>query len=219
MSRPDLVIFDCDGVLVDSEALANERMAVLFTGWGLPITGPECRRRFQGMMMEDVCRDFAALTGRPHDPALPDIVRAEVEAVLAESIEPVPGAVALVGRLIAEAVPICVASSGTVAKMRLTLGAVGLLPQLGDRLFSAQDVALGKPHPDVFLAAAAAMGFRCEDAVVIEDSPTGVRAAVASGARVLGYAGDPFTDAAALVGHGAEVIRRMDQVPALIGLE
>lgn len=217
--RPKLIIFDCDGVLVDSEAVANDCMARLFSNMGLPMTGPDCRQRFQGMMIEDVCREVAVLTNRPYDPALPAVVRENVENTLAAGVEPVPGAVELVLRVIANDIPYCVASSGSIGKMQLTLGNIGLLKVMEGLLFSAQDVERGKPHPDIYLAAAAAMNHRCEDAIVIEDSVTGVRAGVAAGARVLGYAGDPFTDTAALQDAGAEVFDDMGAVHGLIGLD
>ena len=217
MSSP-LIIFDCDGVLVDSEAIANDAMAEVFAGLGLSLSGVECRRMFQGKMMEDVCREAEQLAGIARDPQLPARVRQVTEEALAGRVGPVPGVVELVHSLVADEIEFCVASSGSVSKMQLTLGGVGLLPVMRGRLFSAQDVGRGKPHPDVFLTAAAAMGRRCEEAVIIEDSVTGVQAGVASGARVLGYAGDEFTDAQALSDNGAEVFFDMAEVRDLAGL-
>ena len=213
-----LVIFDCDGVLVDTEQLSNDRMAEILTEYGVPMTGHESRMRFQGKSIEDVCREAARMAGRPYEPAFPEFVRNEIEDVLSDGVDPVPGAVRLVKSVARAGIPYCVASSGSVRKMRQTLGAVGLLPILEDCLFSAQDVGRGKPHPDIFITAATAMKYRPEEAVIIEDSVTGVIAGVASGARVLGYAGDPFTDATALSDAGAEIFHHMDDVHALIGL-
>ncbi len=217
--RAKLVIFDCDGVLVDTEAIANDRMAELVTEYGFPMTGHQCRTRFQGKTIEDVCREVARLTDRPYEPSLPGVFRGEVEAVLANGVEPIAGAVELVHHVARSNIPYCVASSGSVQKMRQTLGSVGLLPLMENFLFSAQDVARGKPHPDVFIAAASAMNQRSEDAVIVEDSLSGVIAGVASGARVLGYAGDPFTDVAELSEAGAEIFHHMSEVSALIGLD
>lgn len=215
--RPQLVIFDCDGVLVDTEAVANDCMANVFCEIGFATTGPDCRRLFQGKTIEDVCREVANLTGQPYDPSFSGIVHERVEEVLAKGVEPVPGVIELVNDIARNSIAYCVASSGSVQKMQLTLGSVGLLPLMQGRLFSAQDVARGKPHPDVFVAAASAMNIHCRDAVIIEDSVSGVVAGVASGARVLGYAGDPFTDAGALSNAGAEVFHHMSDVNALIG--
>ena len=217
--KPRLVIFDCDGVLVDTEAAANARMAEIFTDLGHTMTAEECRTLFQGRTMEGVCETFANLAGRAFDPGLPALLRAEVEKVLAVTTEPIPGAIDLVHRIYHEGLPVCVASSGSVPKMHITLGRTGLLYLLKDVLFSAQDIGRGKPHPDVFLAAAKAMGFRCEDAVIIEDSVSGVLAGVAAGARVIGYAGDPFTDADKLAEAGAEVVIDLAEVPERIGLD
>ncbi len=215
---PKLVIFDCDGVLVDTEAIANERLSAFLTELGLPLSRDECRRQFQGKMIEDVCRHVADLLGRPFDPSMPAHVRRTIEDAVAVDVKPVPGVIDLVHRVAASGASFCVASSGSIPKMHSTLGPVGLLPLMRDVLFSAQDTGRGKPHPDIFLTAAAAMGHRCEDAVVIEDSLSGVQAGVAAGARVLGYAGDPFTDAGALSDAGAEIVHRMEDVHDLIGL-
>lgn len=216
---PKLVIFDCDGVLVDTEAIANEQLSVFLTELGLELTRDECRQQFQGKMIEDVCRHVAELLDQPFDPALPPRVRRTIEDAVAIDVKPVPGVIDLVHRVAASHISFCVASSGSIPKMHSTLGPVGLLPLMQDVLFSAQDIGRGKPHPDIFLTAAAAMGHRCEDAVVIEDSLSGVQAGVAAGARVLGYAGDPFTDADALQSAGAEIIHRMVDVCEAIGLE
>ena len=217
--RAKLVIFDCDGVLVDTEKLSNDRMAKVLTEYGVPMTGHESRMRFQGKSIEDVCREAARMAGQPYEPTFPEFVRNEIEDVLRRGVEPVPGAVPLVKSIANSGTPYCVASSGSIQKMHLTLGAVGLLPILKEYLFSAQDVERGKPHPDIFIAAANAMKCSVGDAVIIEDSVTGVIAGVASGARVLGFAGDPFTDATALSDAGAEVFHHMDDVAALIGLD
>lgn len=216
---PKLVIFDCDGVLVDTEATANEHLAIFLSELGLDLTRDECRQQFQGKMIEDVCRHVAVLLDQPFDPSLPPRVRRTIENAVAIDVKPVPGVVDLVHRVAASDIAFCVASSGSIPKMHSTLGPVGLLPLMKDVLFSAQDIGRGKPHPDIFLTAAAAMGHRCEDAVVIEDSLSGVQAGVAAGARVLGYAGDPFTDAAALRSAGAEIVHRMADVCEVIELK
>ncbi len=215
---PKLVIFDCDGVLVDTEAAANEQIAKVFSTLGSKMTGNEARRLFQGMTMEDVCRSFAEQNGIPHDPELPNLVRQKVEHAMSSGIKAIPGVVDLVHRIAEEGIPICVASSGSINKMHKTLGQIDLLERLKNFLFSAQDVGRGKPYPDVFLHSAEKMGVACEDAVIIEDSLGGVHAGIASGARVLGYCGDPFTNAESLENAGAHLFFHMNEVPALIGL-
>jgi len=216
--RPELVIFDCDGVLVDTETVANDKIAEFFSSLGPQMTGVECRQIFQGKTLEDVCIYFAHMNDIPHDPDLPPKLRLVIEDAMTSGIGAISGARELVATITKAAIPVCVASSGSVPKMHKTLGQTGLLDPLCNVLFSAQDFGRGKPHPDVFLAAAKAMGFDCRDAVVIEDSISGVLAGVASGARVLGYCGDPFTDKQALQEAGAEVFDHMNDVPELIGL-
>ena len=215
---PELVIFDCDGVLVDTEGPSSQAIAEFFTRWGAPVTAEECRRLFQGKPMEAICAEMAERAGMAPDPELPQKVRAEVEYALRDLAAPIPGVGELLEVLASNGIPVSVGSSGSVRKMRMTLGNAGLLAFFGDRLFSGQDVGRGKPAPDVFLAAAAASGHRCEDAAIIEDSIVGVRAAVASGARVFGYAEDPHADANALAQEGAEVISSMAIVPSKLGL-
>ena len=215
---PKLVIFDCDGVLVDTEGPSSAAIAAFFTQMGVAVSAEECRRLFQGKPMEAICAEMAERAGMEPDPELPQKVRAEVVHALQDLSAPIPGVGDLLEVLASKDIPVCVGSSGSVPKMRLTLGNAGLLPFFEDRLFSGQDVGRGKPAPDVFLAAAAAMGHSCSDAVILEDSVVGVRAGVASGARVLGYAGDPFADAAALESEGAEVVFDMAMVPAKLGI-
>jgi beta-phosphoglucomutase-like phosphatase (HAD superfamily) len=214
----DLIIFDCDGVLVETEAIANERMAEIFTDMGLPMSGRRCRELFQGRTMEDVCSKFAEMAGIEPDPALPAVIRREVELTLSAGVRPVPGIGELLTFLDEKTIPYCVASSGSISKMHMTLGQSGLLDRLQHLLFSAQDIGRGKPHPDVFLHAAEAMGHSCANAVIIEDSLSGVLAGVSAGARVLGYCGDPFTDAGDLQAAGAETFHAMDDVPRILAI-
>jgi HAD superfamily hydrolase (TIGR01509 family) len=215
----ELVIFDCDGVLVDTEMIANNHIAEVLSQYGPTITGEESRKLFQGKTLEDVCETFASTHNLPHDAELPKLMRRTIEDAMSSGIEPIPGAVELVHQLIDQDIALCVASSGSIPKMHKTLGQVGLLDQLEHLLFSAQNVGRGKPYPDVFLAAAKAMNVDCRNAVIIEDSLSGVQAGIAAGARVLGYAGDAFTDAAELAGAGAEVFTDMADVRGLIGLK
>ncbi len=216
---PDLVIFDCDGVLVDTEQISNECMAEHFKQYGLIIDGAESRRRFQGGTLEQVAEEVARLTGKNYVPAMAVKLRTAVEARVSKDVKAIEGVVDLIRLLSDQQMPICVASSGSISKMHVTLGQVGLLDLLRDFLFSAQDAGRSKPHPDIFIRAARTMGFSCANSVIIEDSLTGVKAGVASGARVLGYTGDPFANADELSNAGAVVFNHMDEVPRLIGLQ
>jgi HAD superfamily hydrolase (TIGR01509 family) len=211
-----LVIFDCDGVLVDTEAVANRFLVRLLAASGYAIGYEDCRRRFVGRTIEAVQEMVERESGLSLGAAWPDTVRAGTEQAFQAGVEPVPGAEAAILTLRDAGVPFCVASSGRFSKMRASLGKAGLLPLVADVLFSAEQVANGKPAPDLFLFAARAMGAPPADAVVVEDSVPGVLAGKAAGMRVLGYTGDPLTDADGLRRAGAELFADMATVPELI---
>ena len=208
MTTP-LIIFDCDGVLVETEARMNDLLAAHFTDLGLPITRAECRSRFQGHSLRDLCANHPDIAPLNLDA---EALRDQMYQGLATGIEAIPGVETLVETLIARNTPVCVASSGAVRKMHITLGQTRLLPLLKDVLYSADTVARSKPHPDIFEHAAKQMGHDIRQSIVIEDSVTGVTAGIAAGARVLGYCGDPFTDPDAMRAAGAETFDHMDEV-------
>ncbi|HEY4343115.1 MAG TPA: HAD family phosphatase [Parvibaculum sp.] len=217
-SPPSLVIFDCDGVLVDSEPVANRLLVRVLAEDGYDISYEECRRLFVGKTMDAVVAHVEGAIGRPLGDHWPAYIRDETLKAFAAGIDAVPGVEAVLHMLKSRNIPFCVASSGKFEKMRFTLGSSGLLPLVEHVLFSAEQVAHGKPSPDLFLFAAKEMGFAPEACVVIEDSVPGVQAAVAAGMPVLGFAGDPHTDAAALKSEGAHVFHDMSALLALIGL-
>ena len=206
-----LVIFDCDGVLVDSDRIALRIQAERITALGLPTTYDDCVRDFLGLGMPATLRILTERLGRP----LPDGWVEELDMAVREAfrreLRPVAG---IVAALDAIELPTCVASSGSQAKLRLTLGLTGLRDRFAGRIFSADEVERGKPAPDLFLFAAELMGTVPEDCVVVEDSPFGVAAARAAGMSALGYA--PEGDGAALAREGATVFTSMAQLPALI---
>ncbi|MFZ3033130.1 MAG: HAD family phosphatase [Parvibaculum sp.] len=219
LSAPSLVIFDCDGVLVDTEQLANRLLARVLTEEGFPVTYEESRRLFVGKTMDAVSAHVVAETGRPMRADWVDYIRNETLKAFSAGIEAVPGVREALEALQARGVPFCVASSGKFEKMRFTLGSSGLLPLVEDLLFSAEQVAQGKPWPDLFLFAAKSMGHEPADCVVIEDSVPGVEAAVAADMPVLGYAGDPHTDAEGLKREGAHVFHDMCALTGLLGIK
>ena len=213
---PSLVIFDCDGVLVDTEPVANRALARVLGECGYEVSYEECRRLFVGRTMEAVKAHVEASLGRALREDWPYHIRDETLKAFEQGIEPVAGAEDALRILAARGTPYCVASSGRFEKMRFTLGRTGLLPLVEDVLFSAEEVAHGKPAPDLFLHAAARMGHAPEDCLVIEDSVPGVQAGIAAGMTVIGYAGDPMTDAAALESEGAHVVSDMSALPDLL---
>jgi len=213
IERVGLVIFDCDGVLVDSERIAVRVNVALGAELGWPLTEAEVIDRFIGRSTASIAEQFAARLGT----AAADRWRERFELLHHEAVEaglaPVDG---ITEALDAIGVPTCIASSGSHAKMRHTLGRTGLLPRFEGRIFSATEVARGKPAPDLFLHAAARMGVPARNCVVVEDSMYGVQAARAAGMRSFGYAGG-VTPAHRLEGPGTVVIDDMRGLPAALG--
>ncbi len=212
-----LVIFDCDGVLVDSEVISNEVLARALTAAGLPTTLGEARRDYQGLLLDDVVASAEAKLERelPQD-WLERYERDRADA-FGRKLTAVAGAADAVERITAAGVAVCVASQGKLEKTRLSLGLTGLRDLFGrDALFTAYSVPRGKPYPDLFLRAAAVMNAQPSRCAVVEDTPSGVTAAVSAGMRAFGYAAD--SDELALREAGAETLRSLEHLPALLGL-
>lgn len=213
------VVFDCDGVLVDSEVLAAPILARVLTELGLPTTAQDVDRDFKGRSWEHGLTVIRARRGGAEPwPELRERYRAELFAAFDAELRAIAGVADALDVLDAAGVPRCVASSGDHERIRRGLSAAGLLDRFpDDAIFSVDDVRYGKPAPDLFLHAAARMGFEPATTVVVEDSPAGVQAGVAAGMRVLGYA-PPGADGQALADVGAEPFREMGRLPVLLGL-
>jgi HAD superfamily hydrolase (TIGR01509 family) len=183
--KPDLVIFDCDGVLVDSEVLSCQCLSEVLGARGIALSEDEVVELFLG-------RSTAALLSYYKDDQRfdPEIVLPELKARVlerfSEQLRPIPGIEAVVSQLES---PSCVASSSDLDRVSRSLALTGLAPLFGDRLFTAQMVARGKPAPDLFLYAAEQMQVAPQRALVIEDSVSGVTAAKAAGMVVWGFVG------------------------------
>ena len=212
--RFGLVIFDCDGVLVDSELITNRVFAQMLNELGIAISLEDMFERFVGRSMPQCLEIVTKLLGRPvpqhfveeYQTRSATALKAELKAV--SDIETV---------LAAMRVPYCVASSGSHEKMQTTLGITGLLPQFRGKMYSVTEVAQSKPFPDVFLYAARQQGVMPADCAVIEDTPTGVRAGVAAGMTVFGYCG--HTPKQRLIEAGAHhTFERMRDLPGLISV-
>jgi HAD superfamily hydrolase (TIGR01509 family) len=216
--RPSLVIFDCDGVLIDSERSASRVFADALSDLGLAIGADQCRTRYTGMSFRDCLADVEASLGRP----VPDGWLAELRTRTFKTLEreavAIPHALESVGRVHAAGLALCVASSSNPDYLERFLGKTGFAPFFGKNVFSSKMVARGKPAPDLFLHAAARMNSSPRDCVVIEDSLPGVRGAVAAGMRVIGYVGEAESDGSALAASGAEIIRDMREVPRRVGI-
>ena len=208
------VIFDCDGVLVDSEPVANRVLAEVLTGEGLPTTPEDSMRRtwaargrraWRRSPSSSAASSTKARSRRATSPGSAPRWETELRAV--------PGIEEALDRI---TLPSCVASSGDHERMRFTLGHTGLLPRFEGRIFSATDpeVARGKPAPDLFLHAARAMGFDPATTTVVEDTVPGVTGARAAGMRVLGYAAHSAPED--LAAAGAEPFDDMRRLPELL---
>jgi HAD superfamily hydrolase (TIGR01509 family) len=212
-----LVIFDCDGVLVDSEVISNVVLARALTAEGLPTTLAQARRDYQGFLLADIRSSAEARLGRELPEDWLERYERDRDEAFHRELKPVPGAAEAVRRIGDAGVAVCVASQGKLSKTRLSLGLTGLRDLFrGDALFSAYSVPRGKPHPDVFLHAAAVMNAKPSRCAVVEDTPSGVTAAVSAGMRAFGYAAD--SDELALRGAGGEILRSLEELPALLGL-
>ncbi|WP_314412612.1 HAD family hydrolase [Streptomyces kroppenstedtii] len=186
--RYDLVIFDNDGVLVDSEPLSNTLLAAYLTELGHPTSYEDSLRDYMGAAMHRVHDLVAERTGERLPEDFDDVFHRRVFAAFERELEPVPGVVEVLEKLAADGIPYCVASSGSHERIRVGHRKTGLDRWFDDgRVFSSQDVGRGKPAPDLFLYAAERMGVPPEKCLVVEDSPLGVRAARAAGMDVYGF--------------------------------
>lgn len=207
----DLVIFDCDGVLVDSERLVNRIEAELLAHVGIHASPDETRARFKGCTVGEVVQRIQAETGKPLAPEWLYDWGMHTAVGFVRELQAVQG---IHDVLAALDVPSCVASQSPLARVGLSLAVTGLAGHFGERVFTASMVPRPKPHPDLFLYAAARMGADPARCVVVEDSASGVEAAVAAGMRVFGYAADE--DERALAAAGAVTFHQMHELPALL---
>ncbi|MDX2598135.1 MULTISPECIES: HAD family hydrolase [Streptomyces] len=186
--RYDLIIFDNDGVLVDSEPISNRHLAAYLTELGHPTSYEDSIRDYMGSAMHRIHDLVLERTGRRLPDDFDDVFHARVFAAFERELKPVPGAGGVLEKLTADGVPFCVASSGSHERIRVGHRATGLDRWFDERrVFSSQDVGRGKPAPDLFLYAAERMGVAPERCLVVEDSPLGVQAAVAAGMDVYGF--------------------------------
>jgi HAD superfamily hydrolase (TIGR01509 family) len=212
-----LVIFDCDGVLVDSEPLANATLSRLLNAQGIDWSVTETMRRLMGLSLKSCVEICEAEIGRK----LPDDFGETLQAATYQSFREAPlqavaGVKPAILALQQAGLDTCVASSGAPEKMRFTLGLTGLWDLFGGRIFSASQVPRGKPFPDLFLHAALSMNVQPFDCVVVEDSVPGVQGARAAGMRALAYAGAPHAHRAELQAAGGVLFDDMRELPGLV---
>ncbi len=194
--RFDLIIFDCDGVLVDSEPIAIAVLVEALAAQGITVTPEDAYRDYLGRSLATVSAALLASHGQQLHDATRIAMSRNLYAAYRRELRPSPGLPAILDRL---PLPFCVASSSHAERIRVSLDITGLLPWFEGRLFSAGEVANGKPEPDLFLHAAAAMGVAPQRCVVIEDSPTGIEAARRAGMAVFAYVGGSHVGLAGLL--------------------
>jgi HAD superfamily hydrolase (TIGR01509 family) len=212
-----LVIFDCDGVLVDSEGISMRELTRALVREGGTLSEDEVREQFVGISMVDIERKAAEHLGRPVPPDFIASFVAERAAAFERELRPVPGAREAIDGVRAADWEACVASGGRMSKMEQTLRIAGLRDAVpAERIFSATMVARGKPAPDLFLHAAAVCGYAPAACVVVEDSVPGATAARAAGMRTFGYANGDAAHAARLAALGAEPLADLRSLPALL---
>jgi HAD superfamily hydrolase (TIGR01509 family) len=211
-SAVELVIFDCDGVLIDSERLAIKVDVRMLSELGWPLTEADVIERFVGRSDRETKLTIEAHLGRKLPDDWAEQVRARYHELFAAELAPVEGVLEALDRI---TLPSCVASSATHEHLRYTLSLTGLYDRFAGRIFSADDVSRGKPAPDLFLHAAERMTARPAACVVVEDSRAGVEAARAAGMRVLAFAGG-LTPARLLDGPDTILFEDMRELPGLL---
>lgn len=201
-----LTIFDCDGMLVDSELIALDVLSHMMGEFGLPMSVAQCQDAFMGRHNADIIRAIEARLGCPLPADEGSRMRARMIDRMKAELKPVAGVADALRQLDG---PLCVASSSDRERITLTLAITGLDTFFGESIFSGTEVAHGKPAPDLFFHAARMMGAAPRDCVVVEDAVAGVRAGVAAGMRVIGFTGGGHTNAThadRLLAAGAEMI-------------
>lgn len=212
---PQLIIFDCDGVLVDSEDITDRILAAALADLGLSISPAEARRRFLGPPLAQVVSDIEARLGRDLGVDWMKGFEERRAEAFREELQPMPGAVDVVAQLASAGIAYCTASQARLDSIRLKLEVTGLAPFFADStLFSAEQVSRGKPWPDLFLHAAEVMGVEPMDCAVVEDSPRGVAAAIAAGMQAFGLG--PEGDVGDLLTAGAEPLASLRDLPGLV---
>ncbi|MEM7021159.1 MAG: HAD family hydrolase [Pseudomonadota bacterium] len=215
--RPDLLVFDCDGVLIDSEVVGARVEAAALGRLGVSITEDEILERFLGMTAASMYRTLEGELGHPLPEGFASTVQTEVDAAFQRDLSAIPDIHETLDRIDLKR---CVASSSTLARLRHSLDITALYGSFAPNIFSAEQVKQGKPAPDLFLYAAEQMDCAPSSCLVIEDSTNGVRGAVAAGMRVWGFVGGGHC----FDGHGARlrdvgaerVFAHMSELPTLL---
>lgn len=208
-----LIIFDCDGVLVDTETLTAKVYVKMAAELGAVFTLDEVMRRFKGGTMAETVAALEEKIGRPTPTDFVSCFRAHIADVYKSELRAIDGIAAVLEQLNC---PFCVASSGPAEKIRLTLGITGLLGHFEGRIFSCYDIQKWKPDPSIFLHAASRFGIHPTECAVIEDSLPGVKAGIAAGMKVFAFCGMDNEEEKAFEKLGAEVFHGMHELLNLL---
>lgn len=212
---PDMVIFDCDGVIVDSESITDRVMQASFKRYGLELATDEIVRLFVGGTMQGAM-DNAIKLGAALPSDWLDLIYPEIFDALEQEVKPIPDVITVLNMLDAASIPYAIGSNGPHAKMEVTLTRTGLKERFKGRIYSREDVPNAKPAPDVYLHAAKQAGIAPERCVVIEDSASGAKAGVAAGMRTYGFYGETPRERLAPICD--ELFGDMKELPKLLGL-
>lgn len=214
-TRLPAIVFDCDGVLVDSEMLASRVEAEVARDLGLALTTAEAHDLFLGKTVDGVFELIGARAGRPPSPSFVYNWAFATARAFVRELQPVAGVRAVVEELRARGHALAVASQSPLARVRLSLEVTGLADLFGEHVYVTSMVARPKPAPDIYLLAASRLGVAPQNCLVIEDSPAGVAAALACGMRAIGY--DASGRSEAMRASGGVTIHSMDELLPMIG--
>lgn len=213
MSKIGCVIFDCDGVLVDSEVLGIKILLEMTAAYGVKLDLEEAVKDLSGRRLKEVLGMLQTLAHAPFPEDMELLFRQKSYQVMEKEVLAVEGVQELLNAL---PVPFCVASSGPREKIQMNLTNTGLIGYFEEKIFSAYDINSWKPDPGIFLHAARQMGFSPQECVVVEDSLAGIQAAIAGGFRVYGYTNGH--NSKELEEAGAIIFHHMRELPALLAL-
>ncbi len=215
MKHPGLIIFDCDGVLVDSEPITNRFLLDDLARYGLQLTMADCDALFVGGTIAGAAKVARSMGATLPDDWVEDYYR-RVHAHLGTGVPLVLGVMGILDRVEALNIPHCIVSNGPVEKMKITLGPHGLWNRFEGRVFSAHTYGTAKPDPELLWVAARHFGVDPADCTVIDDSPSGCKGAANAGMKCIGYA--ERSNPEKLAATGATVVRSMAEIPELLGL-
>lgn len=214
MKTVNCIIFDCDGILVDSETIANQVLLSMSASFGLKMTIEESIKNFNGSRLQKIFEKIEELTDKKLPDSFETDFRKQTFEAFKTDLKPVKGVKEFIEKL---TVPYCVASSGPVEKITLNLTITGLLEKFENRIFSSYDINSWKPDPEIFLHACKQMGFEKEECIVIEDSVAGVIAGVKGGFKVFALANENNTQD--LLDEGATVFYNYDELETILAFK